>query len=466
MTSAALEPLQDYSIIPSGTLYLEGIHIGGVCIDRAVINSRESAIKLQDYCEWVLEISKKKRVPRNGTRYPEPLPLGTPARRLSAEIRDHLEDMTRRKLDAKTVDATRRTLKFLLLSCGDVSVARIDYKQIHETWRLLRWAPKNLMSDPRLKSLSYDEAIALGQKEDVPPLAPATEERHRRFLVSFFNHLLRARAIPASPMDAFKKPEVDYTLDPNKAIRLFEDADLQAIFNPETFIPWAKKPHLWWAPMIGLYTGARINEVCQLKLIDIVQERGTWCFAFRKTVDADLAADPKRRRVSRQSLKGRGCARMIPIAQALIDAGFLDYLADAKATGHARLFPHLSAGINRKTGETNARYSHALVVDFGRYLKALGFSKGVGFHAFRHTLATELDAQDVPQREIALVTGHATDPLDHVEVLRRHYLHKKPHVTRAKQIKTLELYQPNVVLPAYSRGQFSVQLGDPSKFHP
>lgn len=116
--------------------------------------------------------------------------------------------------------------------------------------------------------------------------------------------------------------------------------------------------------------------------------------------------------------------------------------------------------------ETNARYSQQFVVDFGRYLKSLGFAKGIGFHAFRHTLATELDVNDVPEKEIGLVTGHATDKRDRVQVLRTHYLHKKPQVTRGKQISALELYQPAVELPRYKREQFAKWLADSSKFYP
>ncbi|MBZ3921544.1 hypothetical protein Xtri_18570 [Xanthomonas campestris pv. trichodesmae] len=51
-------------------------------------------------------------------------------------------------------------------------------------------------------------------------------------------------------------------------------------------------------------------------------------------------------------------------------------------------------------------------------------------------------------------------------MLRRHYLHKKPQVTRSKQISALELYQPNVELPRYKRGQFAEWLIDSSKFYP
>jgi integrase len=122
--------------------------------------------------------------------------------------------------------------------------------------------------------------------------------------------------------------------------------------------------------------------------------------------------------------------------------------------------------VNRTTGKKNALYSPRFVVDLGRHLKSLGFPKWLGFHAFRHTFATEPDVNDVPEKEIALVSGHSTDQRDRVQVLRRHYLHKKPQVTRSKQISALELYQLNVELPRYQRGQFAKCLADPSKFHP
>ncbi|MEA9973096.1 site-specific integrase [Xanthomonas campestris pv. raphani] len=466
MTTTPSVTLNDYIASPFGLLHLEGIHIGRYRIDLAIVRGREAAINLQECILAALDETGRKSGLKNSTRYPAQLPMGTPSRPLAKEIEDHLEDMRRRQLEPKTIQSTERTLKLLLLTCGNISAARVDYYHIQALWKLLRWAPRNLVSDPLLKDLSFDEAIALGKEQDVPPLAPATEERHRRFLVAFFNHLVNGQAIDLSPMKAFRKPKEDHTINPDKAIRLFEDADLQAIFDPATFIPWAKKPQYWWAPMIGLYTGARVNEVCQLKLSDIIEERGVWCIAFQKTLDQDLAADPKRRRRSRQSMKGAGCMRIIPIAKPLLQAGFLEFVEDMKETGHPRLFPLLSAGVNRTTGETNARYSQQFVVDFGRYLKSLGFPKGIGFHAFRHTLATELDVNDVPEKEIALVTGHSTDPRDRVQVLRRHYLHKKPQVTRSKQINALELYQPNVDLPRYQPGQFASQLSDTSRFHP
>ena len=163
-------------------------------------------------------------------------------------------------------------------------------------------------------------------------------------------------------------------------------------------------------------------------------------------------------------MKGKAAIRTLPVPQPLLDAGFLDFLADIRQCGHPRLFPHLSAGINKKTGETNARYSQAALNQFSAYMKALGFPKGVGFHAFRHTIATELHHQGVSDEDIALVTGHSLSK--RVPVLHEAYFHKKPAHARAKQIKALEQYRPAVVMPVYVPGQFGQQLKDPSKFYP
>ncbi len=463
MNKTANEALQDYIANPFGTLLMKGIRIGRVSIEEINIAGREAAINTQEFFHSVLDKTRRISTGKNGTRYPAPLPVATPARLLSVEIKDHLGDMERRCLQPDTIESTARTLKLLRMTCGNIPVSRIDHKHMYQLWDLLRWAPPGLTSSPDFTTLCYSDVIADGKELDVPPPAPATLEKHRRFLVSFFNQMVRTHAIPASPMSAFAEIKKDLVVDPNKPERLFNEEDLQLIFARDRYVSWARlHPHRWWAPMIGLYTGARINEVSQLKVADILQECGTWCIAFRKTVDADLAHHTRVR--SRQSLKGRAAVRTIPIPQPLLDAGFLDFLADMKDCGHVRLFPHLSAGVNKTTGQTNARYSQGMLNQFSGYLKGLGFSKGVGFHAFRHTFATELHHQGISDEDIALVTGHSVSKK--VPVLHEAYFHKKPAVAKTKQIRVLESYKPPVELPVYKRGQFKAVLGGRAKFYP
>lgn len=441
------------------------VRVGRVVFEGVVLRTREAGIEFQELLNTACDKTRSSRLRKDGTRYHDPLPIGTPARLLSAETRDYLNDMDRRGLQPDTIDATARTLLILRMACGDIPVSRIEPRHIHLLWDLLRWAPPGLTSNPEFAGLSAEALIERGKAAMASCPARATFDLHHRFLSAFFNALVKARAIPHSPMAAFGKQKKDFTVDPDQPERLFSDEDLQRIFNPATYVPWAKKyPHRWWGPIIGLYTGARINEVAQLKVADIMEERGTWCIAIRRTVDADLAKDPHRKNRSRQSLKGQSAVRTLPIPQPLLDAGFLDFVEDMKACRHPRLFPHLSAGVNQKTGETNARYSQGLLSQFGRYLKDLGFPKGVGFHAFRHTLATDLDHQGVRVEDVALITGHSVSKK--VPVLQDHYYHKKPDAIRLRQKTALTLYRPNVELPKYERGQFSALLKKRNKFYP
>ncbi|MDO0857500.1 integrase, partial [Xanthomonas campestris pv. campestris] len=154
----------------------------------------------------------------------------------------------------------------------------------------------------------------------------------------------------------------------------------------------------------------------------------------------------------------------VPIHPSLIQAGFLDFLADIKASGHPRLFPNLSAGTCRKTGEPNGRYSQGFVNQFAAYLKGLGFGKGIGSHAFRHTLATELDAKGVRVEHIALITGHSLSKK--APVLQDNYVHKSSGNVRKIQIEALDQYQPPVRLPGYVRGQFKERLRKGAKMYP
>ncbi|MCI1130809.1 site-specific integrase [Stenotrophomonas maltophilia] len=463
MPSPALEHLHQYLLHPMGTLQLRGIQVGNLRIEELNITGREAAIHAQEMLDRADDRQRRSRRANGCTQYPVPLPVASAPRLLSVEIADYIRSRDDRGLAKDTTGSTFRTLTLLKMACGDIPVSRIDHAHIYRLWELLRWAPPLLLSDPKYRDYTYEEAVALGKELAVPPLAPKTLEKHRRFLSTFFKGLVEANAIPASPMAPFKKFKEDLAEDADKAERLFDESDLQRIFAPETFVPWAKShPHRWWMPMIGLYTGARINEVAQLKVADIVQEAGMWWLRIRVTIDPDLAHKSRGR--SRQRLKGRSAIRDVPIAKQLIDAGFLDFVEDIRQCGHPRLFPHLSAGVNRKTGDSNARYSQAALNQFSTYMKRLGFRKGVGFHAFRHTIATELHHQDIPEEVIALITGHS--PNKRVAVLHEAYFHKKPALAQKKKIRTIKRYQPIVELPKYQRGQFTEQLSDPSKFYP
>lgn len=86
--------------------------------------------------------------------------------------------------------------------------------------------------------------------------------------------------------------------------------------------------------------------------------------------------------------------RDVPIPDALIDLGFLDYVAHMRSLRAEALFPHREANNTRRDDP-----SKVVSREFSKYPKAIGIktSKKV-FHSFRHTAITSFHAKgvDVP----------------------------------------------------------------------
>lgn len=144
----------------------------------------------------------------------------------------------------------------------------------------------------------------------------------------------------------------------------------------------------YWIPLLGLFTGARSAELCQLQVADIVQEQGVFA------LDINEAEDGKR-------LKTDASWRKVPIHSELIRLGFLDYVQDMKEAGHASLWPSLH--LNPK------KPSHGFSLWFNQdpYRKPLG-DNFPDFHALRHTVRSAMSDANVSEPDQDNITGHAT----------------------------------------------------------
>jgi len=99
----------------------------------------------------------------------------------------------------------------------------------------------------------------------------------------------------------------------------------------------------------------------------------------------------------------RASRRFVPLAQFVLDAGFLRFVDEAKASGEERLFQQLP-------NNDGGGYGKQMSKQFSAYLKKRGVTgAGLGMHAFRHTLATRLARAKVPLQTIGKITGHKGD---------------------------------------------------------
>jgi integrase len=171
--------------------------------------------------------------------------------------------------------------------------------------------------------------------------------------------------------------------------REFTDAELMLTFGSEEFR--AQKdthPERYWICVLMLFQVCRRKEPAQLHVADILEEEGTPYLYFKH--------DGKE-----QTTKTDSSIRKVPIHSSLIQLGFMDYVAQMKAAGHAELFPQLSRG-NHNAGDSVGKW-------FARLKKEKGLNDPLlTLYSTRHTGITRLSNLGVPEKIRMMITGHAS----------------------------------------------------------
>jgi integrase len=150
---------------------------------------------------------------------------------------------------------------------------------------------------------------------------------------------------------------------------------------------------MFWLPVLGLYTGCRIEELCQLHCDDLIQIEGIWCLDINDDGDKRLKNSPSK--------------RIVPLHPVLVDVlNFPGYVEKLKEKGETRIFPELK--------KISHQYSHAASRWFnGRYKKQIGLIIKEGekktYHSFRHTLSDHLKQKLVSGTIIDELPGHAVE---------------------------------------------------------
>lgn len=195
---------------------------------------------------------------------------------------------------------------------------------------------------------------------------------------------------------------------------LFTDGELEQIFSAD----WFKKgsgtpnqygrytsfrPFHYWLPLLALYVGGRINELCQLYLTDICKDKNGIAYIDFNLDAPDKVMDEEAQVGGDKSLKTVNAIRQVPIHPRLIELGLLEYVDALKAAGYDRLFPELKH--NKIKGYRAAASKWFNENYFG---KVLGFPRDgkKTFHSLRHTFINAVDAFESNERTIAQLVGH------------------------------------------------------------
>jgi integrase len=123
----------------------------------------------------------------------------------------------------------------------------------------------------------------------------------------------------------------------------FNDDQLIALFESDQYQKGQfKKPSEYWAPLIALYSGARLGEILQLLCEDIRKVENVWVFDINEE-------DEKQVKTERSN-------RLVPIHSTLLNLGFIKFVEHRKHT-NSNLFPEEPRSNDGKFSNFSKRYA-------------------------------------------------------------------------------------------------------------
>lgn len=176
----------------------------------------------------------------------------------------------------------------------------------------------------------------------------------------------------------------------------FKAEQVMALFAPEALAKLT--PAARWGALLGLYTGARVSEIAQARLVDFAELDAVLCLTITDEGEG-------------QSLKNDGSRRVVPLHPDLLAMGLRERLDALRAAGEARFFPghKLAAAINGPGQWLSKAWSY--------YLKAQGMTcpppGRLGFHSLRKTVTQMLQNAGVTAEVRAAIVGHELDDEHH-----------------------------------------------------
>lgn len=259
----------------------------------------------------------------------------------------------------------------------------------------------------KLESRSSANTFQARQTDDhAKRIAPRTVKKYRGFAQTFFNWTVEKLELTA------KSPLTKITIKVQKTIsRAATAATPEALENllrsplfqghHPLYVhkagPVVARGDFYWALLLQFYFGTRIGELAQLRVSDVAINAPIPYVHLRDV-------DDEGRRIGDKTFKNEHSKRKMPICDALIKLGFLQFVATRRGK-NAPLFPQLAPSRGQKASSKASKF-------YSRYLERIGQKMvGKATHWHRHALVDALRAAGTQEYVICQITGHAHDAM-------------------------------------------------------
>jgi len=175
----------------------------------------------------------------------------------------------------------------------------------------------------------------------------------------------------------------------------FTQTELQKIISGHIYQPNKSNRRksddfIFWAPLLGMYTGGRVNELAQLLVDDIRQEKETGIW-YINILDDEVNPN---KNTNKQSVKTDSSRRKVPLHPVLINLGFLSFVKMKRAGSNHQMLFHTGIKYYEKGkfGKAVSDWFNGDVSKGNGYKVDCGIERGTGkvFHSFRHGFAENL----------------------------------------------------------------------------
>jgi integrase len=324
---------------------------------------------------------------RLADREPAAQEIGTPlvSAHQSVLLRDefhrHLQEEKNRKMKAQTLREKQAVFEDFLNCFGvDVLLNSITQSEITHRWRDEEFNRENKKQLEQKRKLDAKEG---SERIEVKTLSPNRLEKRRGYLSKFFSWAITAGTYTsANPMvqPMYSKKDIQKS---TQSYREFTTEDIRRLFCQAYQEEMAKEPDWYWVPLIALYSGARLGEICDLEVASFEIIDGIKVFLIKDG-------------------KTNASKRTIPIHSKLLELGLWEYVQALKARDCTSILPQ----------EPDKYKSKSVGRQWSEWINVCGITDTQKtFHSFRSTAITEMhNAGENQAGHIAIKrsVGHAT----------------------------------------------------------
>lgn len=266
--------------------------------------------------------------------------------------------------------------KLILDILGDVEIKSINRQMVLDFRDKLMRLPANMYKIYPGKSVS--ELLA---KADFEPMSLNSVNKHLLRLNALLSYAVKEEIIPTNPAQGLMLTDKRRDDELRKA---YSADDVKRILDNLPVDP--ERSERYWIPLIAMYSGLRLDEICQLYVDDVLMVDNIWCFSVNDECD--------------KKVKVESSKRIVPIHPVLLTSGFLSYVENVRIMKQPRLWMALSwrkeDGYSNGFGKWYRRFNRQYVTQDPKKV----------FHSFRHTVADCLKQAGVQEVIIEEILGH------------------------------------------------------------